>query len=315
MVNPNSCSGLTGKNWESLETKIKKILGKDMEVAFSEKPGHGTVLTRRYLRKGYRNVIAIGGDGTINEVANGFFEEPAGILGRTATPLKAINPDSVMGLVPCGTRNILAKSLGLPETVTKCCRNFAMGRPRRIDIIQATVRNQATLSFSSRVYLNAAEIGLGAEIIDRSRKVRKVVKNRILSTVTGILAALPSYQSNECEILLDRKHRESVKMTLAIVANGRFLAGGFEVAPDAEMNDGFLDVVVVKDSGSLKMLNELPSLRTGEYDRGGNILYWQARDISLESKERDVTVTVDGETIGILPATFTIVRRALTIRM
>lgn len=96
---------------------------------------------------------------------------------------------------------------------------------------------------------------------------------------------------------------------------GRFLAGGFEVAPDAEMNDGFLDVVVVKDSGSLKMLNELPSLKTGEYERGGNILYWRAKDISLESKERDVTVTVDGETIGILPATFTIVRRALTIRM
>jgi YegS/Rv2252/BmrU family lipid kinase len=271
-------------------------------------------LARTFLKRGFRKVIAIGGDGTINEVANGFFEEPAGIYGKTSGPLKPINPDAVMGIVPCGTRNVLSKSLGLPETVVKCCRNFALGRPRKTDVVRAAVRHPNDHSSISRIYLNAAEIGLGAEITERSRKVRKVLNNRIVSTATGILATLPSYQSNECEVSFDG-HRRKVKMTMAIVANGKFLAGGFKTAPNAEMSDGLLDVVIVKDAGSLKMLGELFSMKSGEYEKDGNVIYRQSRKASLKSTERDVTVTIDGETIGILPATFTVAHHALTIMM
>lgn len=314
IVNPNSCSGLTGKNWESLETKIRRILGENLEVVFSKRQGDGAVLTRTFLKRGFRKVIAIGGDGTINEVANGFFEEPSGIYGKASGLLKPINPDAVMGIVPCGTRNVLSKSLGLPETVVRCCRNFALGRPRKMDVVRATVRNPKDHSSLSRIYLNAAEIGLGAEITERSRKVRKVLNNRIVSTATGILATLPSYQSNECEVSLDG-YRRKIKMTMAIVANGKFLAGGFMTAPNAEMSDGLLDVVIVKDSGSLKMLGELFGMKSGEYDKDGNVIYRQSKKASLKSTERDVTVTVDGEAIGILPAKFTVAHRALTIMM
>ena len=274
----------------------------------------GAVLARTFLKRGFGKVIAIGGDGTINEVANGFFEEPAGIYGKTLGSLKPINPDAVMGIVPCGTRNVLSKSLGLPETAVKCCRIFALGKPRKMDVVRVMVRNPSDHSSVSRIYLNAAEIGLGAEIAERSRKVRKVLNNRIVSTATGILATLPSYQSNECEVSFDG-HRRKVKMTMAIVANGKFLAGGFKTAPNAEMSDGLLDVVIVKDSGSLKMLGELFSMKSGEYDKDGNVIYRQCRKASLGSTERDVTVTVDGEATGILPATFTIAHHALTIVM
>jgi YegS/Rv2252/BmrU family lipid kinase len=314
IVNPNSRSGLTGKNWESLETSIRRVLRENLQVVFSKKQGDGSVLARTFLKRGFRKVIAIGGDGTINEVANGFFEEPAGIYGKASGPLKPINPDAVMGIVPCGTRNVLSKSLGLPETVVKCCRNFASGKPRKIDVVRATVKNPNDHSSVSRIYLNAAEIGLGAEIAERSRKVRKVLSNRIVSTATGILATLPSYQSNECEVLLDG-HREKIKMTMAIVTNGKFLAGGFKTASNAEMSDGLLDVVIVKDAGSLKMLGELFSMKSGEYDKDSNVIYRQSRKASLKSTERDVTVTVDGETIGILPATFKVARHALNIMM
>jgi len=75
IVNPNSCGGSTGKNWESLYNQIKEILGENPEVAFSQKSGDGTSLTRDFLRKGFKKIVALGGDGTINEVANGFFEE------------------------------------------------------------------------------------------------------------------------------------------------------------------------------------------------------------------------------------------------
>jgi diacylglycerol kinase (ATP) len=81
------------------------------------------------------------------------------------------------------------------------------------------------------------------------------------------------------------------------------------------MSDGLLDLVVLKDSGSLKMIDELISMKDGDYKEEDNIIYRQARKVTITSKERDVTVTVDGEPIGFLPATFEVIPRALTMRM
>src|SRR5574339_797609 len=76
VVNPSSRNGFTGKNWDSLRVKIRKSLKGDVEVALSQRPGDATILTRVFLKRGFRSIVAIGGDGTINEVANGFFEQP-----------------------------------------------------------------------------------------------------------------------------------------------------------------------------------------------------------------------------------------------
>jgi diacylglycerol kinase (ATP) len=325
VVNPNSASGLTGKGWNDLYSEIKGVLGSSVEVALTKKAGDGTTLTRQFLKQGFKKVVAIGGDGTLNEVANGFFEEPVGIHsnkingGRAAEfpPFKPINPDAIMGVVPAGTRNVLAKSLGLPEGVANCCRKFQLGKPKKIDVIYTTVTSQEDhSSTTSRIFLNAAEMGVAAEIIERSKKVRQVVNNRIVSTITSIAATLPTYQSNECEISIGTNGKKfTIKMTMAVVANGQFLGGGFNVAPHASMSDGLLDLVILKDSGSLKMIDELINMKDGDYNEEDNITYRQTMKVSLISKERDVTVTVDGEPIGILPATFEIIPNALTVKM
>ena len=325
VVNPNSSSGLTGKGWNDLYPEIKEALGTSVEVALTKKPGDGTTLARQFLKQGFKKVVAIGGDGTLNEVANGFFEEPVGIHSNKINggpppkfpPLRPINPDAIMGVVPAGTRNVLAKSLGLPEGIANCCKTFQLGKPKKMDVIYATVTSpEDHSSTTSRIFLNAAEMGVAAEIIERSKKVREVVNSRIVSTITSIAATLPTYQSNECEISIDNnKKKFAIKMTMAVVANGQFLGGGFKVAPHASMSDGLLDLVVLKDSGSLKMIDELINMKDGDYKEEDNITYRQTTKVSLTSKERDVTVTVDGEPIGILPATFEVIPHALTVRM
>jgi diacylglycerol kinase (ATP) len=325
VVNPNSSSGLTGKGWNDLYSEIRGVLGASVKVALTKKPGDGTALARRFLKQGFKKVVAIGGDGTLNEVANGFFEEPVGIHsnkinGGPATefpPLKPINPDAIMGFVPAGTRNVLAKSLGLPEGVANCCKTFQLGKPKKMDVIYATVTSQEDhSSTTSRIFLNAAEMGVAGEIIERSKKVRQVVNSRIVSTITSIATTLPTYQSNECEISIGNSgKRFAIKMTMAVVANGQFLGGGFKVAPHASMSDGLLDFVILKDSGSLKMIDELINMKDGDYKEEDNITYRQTTKVSLISKERDVTVTVDGEPIGILPATFEVIPHALTVKM
>lgn len=313
VVNPHSCSGLTGKNWDSLYARMKDIFGDNIEVVFSEGPGKGTTATRDLLRKGFRKIVAIGGDGTLNEVANGFFEESTGLHN---TSLKVINPDSIMGIVPCGTRNVLARSLGLPQGIIECCQNFVGGMPAKMDVIAASATDPKDRStHPPRIFLNAAEVGVGAEIIDKSKKVRGKVNNRLVSTVAAVVTTLPVYESNICEFSVDRRKKLITKMTMGVVANGKFLGGGFMAAPNADVSDGLLDMVILKNSGSFKILDELVNMRTGKYANNDNILYAQAKRITIKPRERDVTVTIDGEPIGILPATFQILSKVLNVMM
>ena len=93
------------------------------------------------------------------------------------------------------------------------------------------------------------------------------------------------------------------------------LGADLSKAPHANMSDGLLDLVVLKDSGSLKMIDELINMKDGDYKEEDNIIYRQVRKVTITSKERDVTVTVDGEPIGVLPATFEVIPHALTMRM
>jgi diacylglycerol kinase (ATP) len=156
-----------------------------------------------------------------------------------------------------------------------------------------------------------------------------------------MVATIPAYQSNLCEISVNDVQDSSsgssstgsnnknenilTKMTMCIVANGKYLGGGLTAAPHASVSDGLLDVVILKNSGSFKMLKEFASMKknVSDYTSDQNdILYMKAKQVSVKSKEekngknkRDITVTVDGEPVGILPASFRIYQNALTVKM
>lgn len=333
VVNPNSASGLTGKNWDNLHLMIKRLFGDNCEIAFTKKSGDGTNLTRNFIKKGYKKIVAIGGDGTINEVANGFFEEDIRIHGSgsskynnkdndsflTQAVFKPINSAAVMAVFPCGTRNVLVKSLDLPADFAECCLNFETYKLQKVDVISVKATNIENHSKTAmRIYLNAAEIGIGAEVIDKAKKVRSVVNNRLISTVTGLVTTVPTYESSLCEISIDDGHESILtKMTMGVVANGKFLGGGFKAAPEANVLDGLLDVVILKESSSLEMIENFLNIKDGNYTNEGDVFYRQAKKVSIKSKEenRDITVTIDGEPIGILPATFEVLQNALTILM
>ena len=329
IVNPKSASGLTGKNWDNLHMMIKRLFGDNIQVAFTEKSGDGTTLTANLIKKGYKKIIAIGGDGTINEVANGFFEEDVRIHGNeinncgnnrflNQAVLKPINSDVIMAIFPCGTRNVLAKSLDLPAEFIECCKNFEACKLQKIDVISVRATNVENHSkVAIRIFLNAAEIGIGAEIIEKAKKVRSVVNSRLISTMSGLFTTVPAYESSLCEISIDEGHENIItKMTMGIIANGKFLGGGFKAAPEANVLDGLLDVVILKESSSLEMVENFVNIKDGNYTNEGDVLYRQAKKVSIKSKEnRDIPVTIDGEPIGILPASFELLHKALTIRM
>ena len=339
IVNPNSSGGQTGKNWDSLHAVLEKYFGEDIEYIFTKKADDGTILTREYLEKGYNNIIPIGGDGMINEVANGFFKiridkdfnfenmKENKSLSKFVH-LDAINSEAILTVLPGGTRNILVKSLGLPSEIEECCKTVtSTDNFKKIDVITAVIHNRnddKDKDYVSRIILNAAEIGVSAEIINRSKMVRDRISSRLLSTITGVLATLPTYQSNVCELIeyFNDTGNTNIKtlltkMTMAMVSNGSIMGGGFNAATRAEMNDGLLDTVIVKNSGGFKILEKLVDIKRGEdsITNQDEIYYGQSQAIALLSDlENNITVSVDGEPIGILPSYFKVFPLSINIK-
>ena len=323
ILNPNSQGGATGKNWNETYRIIKDYLPKRHRIIFTKKPKDGMIVTYKLLNEGYRNIVAVGGDGTINEIANGFFDfkvkSNVSILDAKFKPpsrLDHINPKGICWIVPSGTRNVLAASLGIPHQGNEALMQIRRMKKRRIDVIGAVVTDKENHNFAhNRIVLNAAEIGVGAEIIDRSKKIRSKVKSRFISTVAGIVSTLPVYESNECDIIVDGSKKLTTKVTMAVIANGKFLGGRFKAAPRADFSDGLLDLVIMRNSGSFKMLDELVEMKSdSEYAKDEDILYYHASEVKIISKERDVTVSLDGEPVGILPAVFRVYQNSLAIK-
>jgi diacylglycerol kinase (ATP) len=133
---------------------------------------------------------------------------------------------------------------------------------------------------------------------------------------------VPTYESSIYEISIDDGEETILtKVTMCIIANGKFLGGGFKAAPNADVSDGLLDIVILKNSNSLEMMSNFINIKKGNYDKDADVLYKQAKKVLIkpkeeeETKRRDVTVTIDGEPIGLLPASFQIIHDALTVRM
>ena len=150
------------------------------------------------------------------------------------------------------------------------------------------------------------------------KKIRDKIKSRFISTVSGLIATLPTYESNLCEVSVDDGRQSLLsKMTMGVVANGRYLGGGFKAAPQASVTDGLLDITILKNSGSLKMLDEFVNMKgdANNTQEKNNIFYMQAKKVSIKSKERDITVSLDGEPTGILPATFQVYQNALSVKL
>ena len=222
-----------------------------------------------------------------------------------------------MYVVPSGSRNVLARSLELEHQGAESLIRIRYMRRRKIDAIAGIITDKDTPSLShSRIVMNAAEIGIGAEIIDRSKKVRGKIKNRFVSTMASIFATVPVYKSNECDVIVDGHKRFSVNITMAVVSNGRFLGGGFKAAPRAKFSDGLLDIIIMTNAGSFKVVDKLIELKgTSIYKFEGDILYYQSPEVAFfPKKSNNVTVSVDGEPIGMLPAIFKNYHNALTIK-
>jgi diacylglycerol kinase (ATP) len=288
MVNPAAADGRTGRRWKAREPLLRRILP-DFEVYFTEGPGHAVVLGRRAAEEGVPVLAVHGGDGTINEAVNGL--------------LSVEGPLPALAVLPGGTGADWVRSSGIPHSLAAAAHVARNGSPRPMDLGRVQFLHPDGRRME-RYFANVADVGFGGELVRYVNGRSKRWGGRI-TFFQGLIRTLFNYGNKEMEILLDEGERLRMRTCSVVVANGQFFGGGMWVAPQARVDDGFLEVVVIGDVTKTEFLTHLGLLYRGTIARHPKVRTFRAKTVALHSDD-EVWIDADGEEVGLLPARFEI---------
>ncbi len=300
IVNPKSQGGAVGRRWPEIAESIARVL--PFDDVQTKGPGDATQLARQALRGGASRVIALGGDGTINEVVSGFFDEDGQVLA----------PEATFGLLPYGTGGDFRRTMGVPRDLTEAAKVIVAGHRRKLDVGRLTYRD-ADGRERLRMFANIASFGVSG-VVDRlvNESGKKLGK---LSFALATARATWSYKNQRVELVFDEQASSRLELTIntVAVANGRFFGGGMKVAPDAEVDDGAFDVVAMGDFGFGDLLRSGRRLYQGTHLTMDKVSHRRARVVEAAPIDPGAVVEldVDGENLGRLPARFELVPAAV----
>jgi YegS/Rv2252/BmrU family lipid kinase len=300
IINPESNRGRTRKRWGEIRDGLKGFI-REFKFEFTEKPLHATEITRQAIKDGTELVIGVGGDGTMNEIANGFFEDR-----------QIINPETALGVVPSGTGSDLTKSLNIPAGLKDALKVISEAPSVLMDVGKVRFRSNAG-GEEERFFLNVADFGLGGEVVRRVNEQR--LQRKASSYVRCLVTTMVQYRNKRVGIRVDGKSLPEGEYLIGAVANGKIFGKGMKIAPGAQLDDGLLDSVLVRGFKFLEFCRHGWKLMNGSHlshpkvtlIRGSKIEAWP------EGNE-DVLLELDGEQLGRLPATFEIIPRNLLIK-
>ena len=302
VVNPKSQGGATGKRWPELATRLRRHFA--FEETMTQAAGDATRLTREALAGGADRVIALGGDGTINEVVNGFFADGAPVAPRAA-----------FGLIPYGTGGDFRRTLRIPPELDDAAAVIAADHRRTIDVgrLDYTTPDGAT---ASRMFANIASFGISG-VVDRLVNESKKRLGRLTFALATARATL-RYDNQRVHLKFDDDATTAVDLTIntVAVANGRFFGGAMMIAPEAELDDGVFDVICLGDMGKTEVLIGVSRrVYKGAHLTMDKVSQRRAKIVDAEPVDPGETVELDldGENIGRLPARFALVPRALAV--
>jgi len=293
IVNPESNQGRTRTRWKEIKEHLKVFL-KEYKYEFTEKPLQAIDIARSAIKEGSELIVGIGGDGTMNEIANGFFEDR-----------KLINPETTLGIVPSGTGCDLTRSLNIPNRWKDALQVISRAPTSPIDVGQVTFKNHAGQT-DERYFLNVADFGIGGEVVKKVNQER--LERKTSSYVKCLVSTMVHYRSKRVRIRIDGRDIPEDEYLTAAVANGRIFGKGMKVAPHARLDDGLFDVILVKGMKFFEFCRHGWKLFNGTHLSHPKISEWHGRTIeAVPCTEEDVLLELDGEQLGKLPSTFTLV--------
>lgn len=289
VVNPAAGGGRTARVWRRLSDLAAATL--PFDLAETRARGDGERLAREAALAGAPLVVAVGGDGTLNEVVNG---------------VRGAGTATVVGAVLTGRGCDACRNFGIPRDPAGAVRALADGRDARFDLGRAEWADGRR-----RWFAISAGAGFDAAVAKRAAGLRA---RGAVSYVVAVLASLHAHRPAPATLEIDGVRGPEVPITLAVAANAKYFGGGMKIAPDALADDGALDLVVVGDVGRFELVRWLPSIFTGGHLAHPRISVRRVRRVTIEAPA-PLPTHVDGEPVGVTPVTLTIEPGALTLRV
>ncbi|GBD25734.1 Diacylglycerol kinase [bacterium HR30] len=297
LVNPVAGAGKTRRRWPALAAELQ-ARGFRLNAHFTDGPGVATLKVQEWLRQGVRHVVAVGGDGTVNEVANGFFCDG-----------QPVARDAVLSVIPSGTGHDFARSVGI-STVGDAFEALTNGSVRSIDAGYASFSQGGRRA--TRYFFNAADVGLGAAAAAAVNRSRKLLGG-LWTYVAGAVRALWSFRCVATEVVVDGHAISCGPTEMVLIANGRFHAGGMRMAPMADPSDGWLEVLVLRQVSRLHLLfSLLPRVFRGRHLNHPALSHARGKRVDISSAQ-PLLFEMDGEQPGTTDVTIEVVPSALRV--
>jgi YegS/Rv2252/BmrU family lipid kinase len=292
LVNPAAENGAAGRLWPELAQRAA-TLGLRGDALHSERPGQLAELARRSAHDGARLLVAVGGDGTVNEIANGI----AGV-------------DVELAVIPRGTGWDFARTYGIPRRLEQAVEVALHGRTREVDLGRARYRAWDGVGRES-LFANIASAGMSGAIAKRANETSKALGGKA-SYLWATLAVFARWRNGDVRVRVDDQEH-SGRMHDVVVANGRYFGGGMKICPEAEPDDGRFDVLLIGDLTKRDLLLTLPKTYRGTHLPHPKATLLQGASVEVEAPE-PLPVELDGEQPGTTPARFEVMPRALRLK-
>lgn len=302
VMNPAAGGGRLQRRWPAIGAALERSFG-DIDLRTTQAAGDGGRLAQDLAASGCDLVVAAGGDGTVGEVAGGLIA--AAFDGYAAA----------LGILPCGTGADFARGLGLPGGHEAAIRRMAASQGRHIDAGRVCYVD-ANGRLASRHFVNIASLGLSGVVAKAvNADARKGLVSARALFYWRTVAAFVGYRFQHVRVAIDDAEPIEARVALVTAANGKFFGAGMMVAPDAALDDGRFEVVILRAAGKLGLIRDIRLLYGGRHRNHPAITILRGRNLVVEPLGGTaLLVEADGEPLGRAPATFDILPAALTLR-
>ena len=297
IVNPNAGNGKGRKDWKQISSCLRKN-GLIWSEHFTERKGHAITLSQEAIDAGYRKIFCVGGDGTLNEIVNGAFNQKS-------CPTK----DITLGLIPVGTGNDWGKMFAIPLNYDGAVQIIKEGKTMLHDVGVVSFYNGPEKS--ERYFINIAGLGFESVVVKRTNIQKDKGKSGKAIYLFNLLMSLISYKNTKAEIFIDGTKTEANIFSLN-VGNGRYCGGGMRQTPFAVPDDGILDVTIIKGMGKIEIIMNLKILYDGTILNHPKVEGHKCKNVIVRS-DSVLFVEADGESLGHTPAEFTIIPSGINI--
>lgn len=302
IVNPVSGRGVTGR-LRALAALSRHFPA--AEIRETRRPGDAAAIARAFAEEGIELVIAVGGDGTISDAADGI--------------LSSNRPQACLAFVPLGTGSDFARDFRLPKDIDNLLRAIAMAEVRRVDTGRLECRDQDGKP-ARRHFINVASLGISGPTAAAANRARRTgaIGGKPLFLFHSLREML-RYRFQDVVMRFDDGEERRERILLVAAANGRWFGGGMKIAPKASMEDGLLDIVVIRAAWKPRLLALMNTVYSGRHLDQSMVWSRRARSVTVLPAESDPSnvalAECDGETPGMLPARIEIVPGALRLKM